>query len=259
MLLAEQFKACRCNFRVALRWKCQFSLVFPMREGVVADADADPCGSQLILPELQPNFLRKLHENMAHFIFREQVIRAGNAVTNAFDGRIIVAGHHAGLIKSIGEDPQFLAVDSEQSDKHLTICFGQISDGVDPVAPQPFCGGSSNTEKFRRWQGPDLLLEGRFRDFCYGIRFLHIGSQLGENLIEADPDRYGKPYFFLYCLSDLVGYLGRCLMCQKGRAGELDPTLIDAEGLHFRGIPQIDCTHNPGKLQVLIHVRRDDR
>ena len=22
--------------------------------------------------------------------------------------------------------------------------------------------------------------------------FLHIGSQLGENLIEADPDRYGK-------------------------------------------------------------------
>ena len=86
MLLAEQFKACRCNFRVALRWKCQFSLVFLMREGVVADADADPCGSQLILPELQPNFLRKLHENMAHFIFREQVIRAGNAVTNAFDG-----------------------------------------------------------------------------------------------------------------------------------------------------------------------------
>ena len=165
----------------------------------------------------------------------------------------------AGLIKSIGEDPQFLAVDSEQSDKHLTICFGQISDGVDPVAPQSFCGGSSNIEKFRRWQGPDLLLEGRFRDFCYGIRFLHIGSQLGENLIEADPDRYGKPYFFLYCLSDLVGYLGRCLMCQKGRAGELDPTLIDAEGLHFRGIPQIDCTHNPGKLQVLIHVRRDDR
>lgn len=66
-----------------------------MREGVVADADADPCGSQLILPELQPNFLRKLHENMAHFIFREQVIRAGNAVTNAFDGGIIVAGHHA--------------------------------------------------------------------------------------------------------------------------------------------------------------------
>ena len=94
MLLAEQFKACRCNFRVALRWKCQFSLVFPMREGVVADADADPCGSQLILPELQPNFLRKLHENMAHFIFREKVIRAGNAVTNAFDGGIIGKGYH---------------------------------------------------------------------------------------------------------------------------------------------------------------------
>ena len=113
MLLAEHLKACRCNFRVALRWKCQFSLVFPLREGVVADADADPCGSQLILPELQPNFLRKLHENMAHFIFREQVIRAGNAVTNAFDGDFVVAWHNARLIQSIGKHPQLFTIDAK--------------------------------------------------------------------------------------------------------------------------------------------------
>ena len=113
MLLAEHLKACRCNFRAALRWKCQFSLVFPLREGVVADADADPCGSQLILPELQPNFLRKLHENMAHFIFREQVIRAGNAVTNAFDGDFVVAWHNARLIQSIGKHPQLFTIDAK--------------------------------------------------------------------------------------------------------------------------------------------------
>ena len=64
--------------------------------------------------------------------------------------------------------------------------------------------------------------------------FFISDPSLAKILLKLTPDRYGKPYFFLYCLSDLVGYLGRCLMCQKGRAGELDPTLIDAEGLHFR-------------------------
>ena len=50
---------------------------------------------------------------MAHFIFREQVIRAGNAVTNAFDGDFVVAWHNARLIQSIGKHPQLFTIDAK--------------------------------------------------------------------------------------------------------------------------------------------------
>ena len=129
---------------------------------------------------------------------------------------------------------------------------------MDAISGKLVRGGAANVEEIRHREGPDLVAERVFPDLCHSVRFLHIGTQLGEYLIEADSDGNREPCLRLHRFTDLIGYIDRGAMLQQRGPGHLDPALIDPKCLHFGRVPQIDCPYDFREFQILLHVWRNN-
>ena len=131
---------------------------------------------------------------------------------------------------------------------------GQVADGVDAVLVQYPGRRPAHEEKVGHRQRPHL-----FRHVCPGedggcVWLFHVAAQLGKNLVERDTHTDGETSLFLHGAPDLVGDGPAVPTEEVHGAGNVQPALVDAKGLHQIGVPLIDGVDPLGPQPVLVVV-----
>ena len=117
-------------------------------------------------------------------------------------------------------------------------------------------GGTADVQHGPHRQRPEELTPVLPGDDCGGVRFFIIAAQLGKDLVETDPHGERQPQLPLDPLPQLIRH-GPGISAQKVEGmGDVQPTLVDAEGLHQVGIGVVDGVDPPGVLVVEIVVGR---
>ena len=123
--------------------------------------------------------------------------------------------------------------------EELQAGAGQIPDGPHAVPGQLAGGGRADVEQVGDGQGPDHVPVIAFGDDRGGVRFFVVAAQLGEHLVEGHPDGGGELQLPPDTGADLVGD-GRAGAEQAHAAADVQPALVQPEGLHPVGVAHVD-------------------
>ena len=121
---------------------------------------------------------------------------------------------------------------------------------------QQLPGGVAHAQQVAHRQRPHDILPVVPVDDGGGVGLFVVAAQLGEDLVEADAHGDGQPQLLPQTLAQLVGDGFAVAAEQVHAAGDVQPALVDAEGLHQIGILLIDGVDPPGVLPVQAVVGR---
>ena len=91
-----------------------------------------------------------------------------------------------------------------------------------------------------------------------GIGLAVVTAQLGKDLVEADAHGEGEPQLPPHPRPDRVGDSSGVPAEEVHAAGDIQPALVDTEGLHQVGVLPVDVVHQPGELSIELMVGREE-
>ena len=131
---------------------------------------------------------------------------------------------------------------------------GQLADGLDAVLGQRPLGGAAGEEHRPHRQRPHDVLPALRRDDGGGVRFFQVAAQLGEHFIEGHAHAEGKARLRLHRFADAVGQGFGVAAEEVQAAGDVQPALVNAEGLYQVSKALVDLVDffGIGLIQVVV-------
>ena len=182
----------------------------------------------------------------------------GLAVAHALYRLLLKAGAHRFpvLAPCVGEELQ--AVLPQEALQHLRLAGGQLSHSLHAVLAELPLGGPSGEEQAPHRQRPDDLPPVLPGDDGGGVRLSVVTAQLGKDLVEADAHGEGQSQLLPDGPADVIRDGLGIPAEEVSAASEVQPALVDAEGLHKVGVAGIDAVDGPGVEAVLVMVGRQE-
>ena len=234
----------------------QLTLAGAVPEGGVPDSHLEASGVQAVFPQASGNGVRQHGHTVLDFHTGGEVFREGGAVAHGFDRLRVIAGTDGFPVQAVGVLIQLCAQLAHQGLRHLRPAGGQLPDGVYAVLMQQLPGGTAHIQQIAHRQGPDDALPVFPGDHRGGVRLLVVAAQLGKDLVEADAHGEGQPQFFLNAPPKRVRQCPGVAAEQMEGVGDIQPALVDAEGLHQVGVFVIDGVDFFGIYPVQIVMGR---
>ena len=211
-----------------------------------------------LLPQPPGHAVAQQGDALADLLPGGKVLPEGAAVAHALHRLPLVLRADGGGVQTVGEIPQLAAQLSQQMLRQSGIHRGQLPDSEHAVLLQSPLGGGACVEQTAGRQGPDDLPPALRGDEGGGVGLLVVAAQLGEHLVEADPHRQRQPQLLPDSGADAVSDGGAVPAEQVHAPGDVQPALVDAEGLHQVGVLSIDLVDEPGELLVALAVGRQE-
>ena len=145
---------------------------------------------------------------------------------------------------------------AQQRFQHLGGAGRQLTDGLHTVLVQHPSGCPAHEQQIPHRQGPDDILPVFPADDGSGIGLFIVTAQLGEHLVEGHAHRDGQPQLLPQPPTQSIGNGLGVAAEEVHTAGDIQPALVDAEGLHQIGVLLIDGVDPPGVLPVQAVVGR---
>ena len=139
---------------------------------------------------------------------------------------------HGTVLPAAGIGVKGHALTAQDPHQGLPVELGQVSDGVHPVLLQGPGGGPAHKDEIGDGEGPEHGTEILGRDDRGGIRLPVVAPHFGEDLVEGDPRREGESGLPADHGPDLVGNRLSVAAEEVEGARQVQPALVDAEGLH---------------------------
>ena len=146
-------------------------------------------------------------------------------------------------------DDRSCGIESDSSNG-VGLIGGQIPDGFHAVLGQQFPGRAPYEQQVSHRQGPDDLLPVFPGNDSGGIRLFIVAAQLGKYLVKAHPYGQGKAQFLPNPVAQGVRQSRGVAAEEVQGAGDIQPALVDAEGLHQVGVLLVDGVDLLGDLPV---------
>lgn len=125
-----------------------------------------------------------------------------------------------------------------------------------PYCPNVALGGAAHEQQVPHRQGPHDVPPVLPRNNGGGVGLFVVAAQLGEHLVEGHAHGDGEPHLLPQAGADVIRQLSGVVAEQVQAAGDVQPALIDAEGLHQVGILPVDGVDTAGVLGVQSVVGR---
>ena len=177
------------------------------------------------------------------------------AVADGFRRLPGACGRHRGVVQAVGVGPQGLAGFAQHPAHGGQLHAGDVPNGVDAELLQGLFRVGPHKQQSLGGQLPDdglHLLPAKDGD---GVGLFVIAAQLGEHLVVRHPDGHGEAQLLLHRLADLLGNL-LPVAEEPLAAVDVQPALVQAEGLHLVGEAVVDFLGHAGILQVPLPVGR---
>ena len=149
-------------------------------------------------------------------------------------------GPHGALVETACERLQHLSHLAQRAPQQLAVGAGQLSDGADSQVLELAGRSRAHIKQFAHGGGPDHLTGVVGRDDGEAVGLVVVAAELGEDLVPADADRDGDAQLADHALRYLARHEQCLASLQVDRAGEVEPGLVEAEGLHEVGVLVVD-------------------
>ena len=159
-------------------------------------------------------------------------------------------GPNGTVLQAVGVVVELGPVLAHQGLQRLPWEGRQLADGFHPVLSQQLLGGAAHPQQVAHRQGPHDVLPVVPADDGGGVGLFVVAAQLGEDLVEANAHRDGQPQLLPQPVAQLVGDGLAVAAEQVHAAGDVQPALVDAEGLHQVGILAVDGVDLPAVLLI---------
>ena len=118
--------------------------------------------------------------------------------------------------------------------------------------------GRTDIEQVADRQPPSCLAEVVRRNDGGGVRLLHIRTQFGKDLVVGHAYRYRQAKFMPDAGADVVCD-SHTISEQAGRAGHVQPALVQAKGFHLVGIVDVNipCKRREVKVSLIVGGNAD--
>ncbi len=187
-----------------------------------------------------------------------EVFPEGGAVAHGLHRLPVVPGADRLMLQSVGVLMELEAQLAHEGLQHLRLAGCQLADGPDAELIQGLLGRPAHEQQGLHRQGPDQVPPAVRGDDGGGVGLFVVAAQLGEDLVEADPHGEGQAELPADPVPDAVGDGLRVAAEEMGGAGDVQPALIDTEGLHQIGVLLIDGVDLFGILPVEVVVGRQE-
>ena len=158
------------------------------------------------------------------------------------------------MLQSSGVVVELPSLLAQQADQPLTAEGRQIADGAYAIFLEHLVGRTADKQEVRDRKGPDLGRYVRPGDDRGGVGFFHVAAQLGKDLVEGDAHRDGEALLPADHRPELVCNIPCVTAEEVHGAGDVQPALVDAEGLYQIGIALINGVDPSGDPAVLLMV-----
>ena len=159
-------------------------------------------------------------------------------------------GADGGAVQAVGVLVELIPQLTQEGLQHLHFAVGKIPDGPHADAVQRLPRGPAHEQEIPHRQRPDDLAPVLRGDDGGGVRLFVVAAQLGEDLVEGHAHRHGEAELLLHAAADLIGN-GPGIAAEKVHAaGDVQPALVHAEGLHQIGVVAVELVDLAGILPV---------
>ena len=163
---------------------------------------------------------------------------------------MLPGGGHRGPVQAAGVVVELGPHFAQGLKEPLPVKGGQLADGADAQLPEGLGRRPAHIEQVAHGQGPDDFPEVVPVDHRGGVRLFIVAAQLGEHLVEGHPHRDGQAEAAAHLLPQPVGQGPGVAPEQVEGAGDIQPALVNAEGLHQIGVLLIEAVDLPGEVPV---------
>ena len=177
-----------------------------------------------------------------HVVVRHEVAVAGEAVPHALDFTPRSRKRDGRAVLSRGVVVQEFPPLPEFAHQNRFVLLGKVADGGNPEDGEFARRGLSHIQKVGSGQFPRRLPVIFLGDLRDGVGFFHIRAQFRKNFVETYADADRDADLALDRLADIVCDLDAAPQ-EVAATRDVQPTLVDAEGLNAVGIARVNFPH----------------
>ena len=187
---------------------------------------------------------------------RGEVLGEGGAVAHGLHHLRVVPGADRVCVQAVGVVVELGAHLAHHGLQGLFFAGGQLTDGADAELGEQLLRRAAHIQQRPHRQRPDDVPPVLPGDDGGGVGLFVVAAQLGEHLVEGDPHGESQPHLPLHPLPQPVRHGPGVPAQQVEGVGDVQPALVDAEGLHQIRVLVVDGVDLFGDLPVQIVVRR---
>ena len=211
---------------------------------------------QSLLPQPHGHAIGQHRQTTLYLLPAGEVFGEGGAVSHGFHRLLLARRADGAAVQPVGVLMELKPQLAQQRLQHLGGAGRQLTDGLHTVLVQHPSGGPAHEQQVPHRQGPDDILPVFPADDGGGIGLFIVTAQLGEHLVEGHAHRDGQPQLLPQPPTQSIGNGLGVAAEEVHTAGDVQPALVDAEGLYQIGILLIDGVDPPGVLPVQAVVGR---
>ena len=244
------------NVIAAIGGPVQRKLAGDGAHGRITQAELHHASGHALLAQPEGHALTQVQQRQARPALIRHIAGGGGGVAHAFDRLVIQEeGCVVRAARKAAEREPCLAQHAAQ---HLRVRRGQLSYGVDADGVELARRRPPYEQERPDGQRVQHLGSVLLADQADGVRFFQVAAQLGQYTAVAHAYAYRQAGFLPHGMAQMIGDALALLQRHIGR-GQIQPGLVDAEGLHPVGVTPKNRAHRLAHAGDLPVIRRDGR